>query len=235
MYLTVLLALAETTQLGALQHSLNNALPNDRPMLLIQGEDFEAPAGAVIFLSYEEGLDRLVALARSGKDEVSVLFLPRWDAWVIETEKRTRDSVEADIRYANAAIASEDLVWFGHTHNGRSDNKPKDEAEKARWLRMYTPPSDIDLQKICSWSEPWHSGEARGFVASPLGVMEFWLNERPCLPFITRPEVLSFAKQRLSYEALFFKTKLGETPLSELEETALAYRGIFSYRFRIRE
>ena len=212
-------------RLVALEKSLNDALPGDAPITLRKGNNFEAPPGRVIFISREEGALRLIDMARSGKDELSLFYLPYHDAWITETIKRTVDTTESETRFCEAAMASEPEVHLWHFHN----DKPNGELAgytPAEVSLMWTVPGPMDLEEMYAWAELNPKAKFRGFVVSTHGVMEYWADG-----YATgvRPDLV---RRALMSESWVLKHKAREAGADGLYLMALNHRGMFNIRYR---
>ena len=219
------LAASSSNRVANLQKSLNAAIPDDKPIVLVQGTDFEALPGTVIFTTREDGARRLVALARAGKDETSLFYLPRWGAWITEAVVRTRDITSADTLYCEAAMKSEPKVELWHFHNNIGTPDIGGSLTPAQIARMWSVPSALDLEELYAWAEFKPKATYRGFVASIYGVMEYWSDEYDLnqTPFHLRYALVS--------EARLIKMKAKDASVRGLADVVAGHRGICWYRF----
>lgn len=210
-------------QVAALQASLDGALQDDPPIVLVVGTDFSAEPGTVIFLSRDAGMRRMVALARSGEPELSMLFLPRWEAWITETKVRMPDETRIDTRYIAAALAREVEVELWHTHNDIGEELVDAEERRKRSLR-WAMPSAEDFLQLCEFARDIPNAGARGVVAGIYGVTEYWNDD----PQWAQPLYVRFA---LRNEAEQLNHRVGDESIAGLQKFAGAHRGVMRLRF----
>ena len=210
--------------LSALQSSLDSALTDDAPISLSLGDDFTGPAGTVIFLSREEGAKRMIALARAGEDELAVMYLPEFGAWIIATMVRKSDEVSLDSRYAVAAIALKTDVELWHTHN---DIGPEllSEALSERRSIGWAMPSKEDMINIYSFESLTDDAKVTGAIAGIYGVTRFWTDDSL---WEIEPIHVGY---KLMGEAYTMYYKVGEITLVQLCGFARQYRGLIRLEF----
>jgi hypothetical protein len=216
---------APSQRLVDLQRSLNDAIRDDKPIELVEGNDFEGPPGTVIFTSRADGAARLVALARAGHDETSLFYLPQRKAWVTEAVVRTPDITSADTRYCEAAMQSEPVVELWHFHNNIGTPDGVGDLTPLQVSMMWSVPSALDLEELYAWAEQEPKAKFRGFVANIYGVVEYWSDEysSEASPF--------YLKQILLSEARLVKMKAKDATVGTLGRVLRSHRGAFWYRF----
>ncbi len=214
---------ADTT--AKLQRLLDSTFFDDKPIMLTRGADFTAKAGTVIFLSRKLGTERMVKLARSGEPELAMLYLPKWDAWITETEVRTVNTTRIDLRFLSAAIGSGIDVELWHTHNDVGPELYSDEEIRKRSM-SWTMPSATDMVQLYEF-ERQVKGNAKicGVIANIYGVTTFltdaslWQREPPTVGYA------------LNGEGYSLNFKAGEVKLPELQEFARTYKGLVRLKF----
>jgi hypothetical protein len=218
-------AAAPHNTLAALERSLDNAIKDDAPIQLRVSDNFEDAPGAVIFTSRKDGIRRLVALAHAGKNETSLFYLPRWGAWLTEAVVRTVDITSSDTRYCEAAMQSEPVIELWHFHNSIGVPDIGGELTVQQIKRMWAMPSALDLEELYAWAEMKPKAAFRGFVASTLGVVEYWSDDydTDSNPF--------FLEKSLVSEAMLIKLKARDAAPDSLGIVLARHRGIFWYRF----
>lgn len=233
---SVLFAAAAGTadvRLASLQQSLNAALPDDDFITIVAGNDFEASAGTVLFLPREEAVLRLSVLARTGRDEISVMHLPRRGAWLLDGIVRSRDGVESDIRYVKAAVFSEPEVEFWHFHNSLDDSVPSGDGERLQRRLMYSVPSGLDLMQMYGVAELESPAQFRGVVVGTVGVMTYWADDYFVIPPEAPWQVTAALKRQIDEEAMLIKMEAKVATPTSLVSIVEQHRGMFRYRFEL--
>lgn len=225
----------EQTTLLRLEMALNLALPEDPPIVLSIGTDFETTKlGTVIFLSRAEGMKRMVEIARAQKDELGMLYLPCWEAWITTSTKRGIDHVKNDVKYFDAAIAAEPEIEIWHTHSAKGVHPYLKIGENpdSEWAWYWITPSRVDLFQLYGFAEITGKENFRGMVANPHGVISYWshdylgtANQR------VNPEMASMMERIYSKEVMHLQDAFRNAKPEEFQQRASAYRGVFVMRF----
>ena len=207
----------------ALQYSLNFALEDDELIILTPGTDFLASPGTVIFLPRKLGMERMIKLARTGEPELSMLFIPRWEAWITDTVVREIYENRIDIKYALAALASEIDTELWHTHNDIGEELTDERERQKRSLR-WTMPSSADLNQIYEFARIIPDAKFSGVIAHIYGTTTYW-NDSPSW---TQPTYVSYA---IKEEAKRINWEAGELHVSQLQEFAQKHDGFMKLWF----
>lgn len=211
--------------LAKLQATLDGALEDDEAINLVASTDFLSPPGSVIFTSRAEGSRRMVALARSGEPELSMLFLPRWKAWITDTTVRMRDRARIDTRYATAALVLDMEAELWHTHNNVGDELADDHKLFKQSLR-WTMPSSDDLLQLYEFKRDIPGARLRGVIASIYGLTMYG---GPDDPSWAQALYVRFA---LRTEAEKLHDEAGELSVKKLSGYARAHDGFMRLEFK---
>lgn len=218
--------------LSSLQKELNEALTNDKEIILIEGKDFESEVGTVIFISRTEGMKRMVDLAREGKNELSVMYLPRWRAWITESVERAVDNAKNDLRYRKAALKTEARIELWHTHSSvgveaQLENRKKREERALFWIT----PSLLDLWQLYDCAENNPKENFVGVIATPYGALSFWSTEYRALETPFNPIYGDLVERSYISEVENLQLVMSNAQPKDIAKLAGAYRGIFFLKF----
>lgn len=208
----------------ALQSLLDSILQDDGQIVLTEGTDFLAPPGTVIFLSRELGMERMVSFARAGEPELSMLFLPNWEAWITETVERKIAENIIDTRYTTAALVAGMEVELWHTHNDIGETLTDEEKLRKRSLQ-WTMPSSADLNQLYAFATEIPEAKFRGVIANIYGVTSYW-NDNPLWAQST------FIKFVIEEEANWLNMKASELSVTELGSFAENHEGFMRIQFQ---
>lgn len=218
-------AQASSEDFQRLSSALLAAHDGPEPLVFQEGTDFLAPLGTIIFLSREEGIQRLVALARAGEPELAMLYLPNRGAWVTTTKERGIDTVRSDSRYVDAAMLIEPVIELWHTHNAINPD-PASPPPSPQLLLKWTMPTAQDLQQLYDNSHGISGVLVRGNIAHIYGTTEYW-NDTPGW---AEPRYIRTALVSLSNH---IRNEVGEMRIEDLEnfpQEHEEYEGMMKFR-----
>ncbi|MBX4188126.1 MAG: hypothetical protein KW793_03250 [Candidatus Doudnabacteria bacterium] len=192
-----------------LQARLDAAFSDDEPIVLSQGTSFSSKPGTLIFLSEELGKKEMLKHVQG--PELSMLFLPRWCAWITETLVRSNDQAKVDNRYLVSALASGIEAERWHTHDDIGENQ-----KSAQWIV----PSSADLLQVLGFKKLFPRSEFKGVIVSRYGTLSF---ER--WPTVERNE------SEVITEAYTLYLEASEISPLQLQSLAHNHRGFALLRF----
>jgi hypothetical protein len=207
-----------------LQSILNNALQDNPPIVFTEGIDFKSPPGTIVFLSRKSGIEKMIKLARAGEPELSIIFLPRWKAWITVTTIRNFDETKIDSKYVFAALASKMETELWHTHNDIGQELAHYEGCRKRSLQWIMP-SPQDLLQLYGFVKDSPPGaRLRGVIASIYGVLTYWNDD----PLWAQATYINYA---LIMEGHKLNREAGKLLIGEFQSFAQAYKGFIRLRF----
>jgi hypothetical protein len=211
-----------TKELSDLENSLNRAFP-DAPIKLKIGTDFEDQAGTVIFISREQGMEKMVSIAREAKPELSILFLPARQAWIAISKSRETEQVESDKRYIEAALMTEEEVELWHTHNDEGVSEISEEKHK-KLSMMWAMPYTDDFVQIYKYAREIPNSKLTGVVANIYGITIYKSND---------PELGNaiYKKSAVMNEAEQLRLSVENASPSDLENLASSHKGFIKLTF----
>jgi hypothetical protein len=218
--------LGSTHRLTQLQNLLDSAVQTDETIVLKPGNDFTSTPGTVIFLSRREGMKRMVELARKGEDELAMLYLPEWKAWITETKYRAPDEARIDIKFLAAALELDMETEHWHTHNNVQRIEPSPEELKKRGLQS-TMPSPEDLRQYYLFCNHYPGAKFSGVIVSIHGALKYWNYD----PEWAVPQYIGFAVLQDAHQLHF---RVSDVSPNNLPEFARSYTGHVKLNFELR-
>ena len=211
-----------------LQALLDRVYSDDEPIVLREGTAFDAPPGTVIFLTREEGMRRMIAVALRNEPELGMLFIPEWSAWVTHTKLRMPEDLKIDSTYAAAAYGAELEAECWHTH---PNHGPRVSAAglRLRLLRS-TMPWIGDLHQMYAferdlgYSTP--TARFRGVIAHSYGITEYGRADDLGITWAQA----AYPLQGLILEAGRMIDEVQRVESSQLTATAAAHTGMVKLR-----
>ncbi len=217
--------------LSSLQQALNEALHDDGPINLIQRKSLEGDSGTVVFMSRNKGMKRMITLARDGKDELSVMYLPRWQAWITESVERNVDGTRSDLRYRKAALISEPRVELWHSHSAKGIEASSSQRQREEYPLFWITPSVKDLFQLYGCAEINPKENFVGVIATPYGAMSFWSTEYRAMDTPFNPIFGDMIQRNYIEDVRKMQLAMRKAQPKDIAKLADAYRGIFFLRF----